>query len=98
MKKRGVFTSFMNHYFSFGDFVFSTSDGTEVGRANDLLSIEQQLKVVPEESIRYHAERNHFSNWLKARTEFWLAHKLRPRKVSDYNSVEELRKDLIFHL
>ena len=40
-------------------------------------------------------ERNHFSNWLKARTEFWLAHQLRPRKVSDYPSVEALRSDLI---
>ncbi|RPI66782.1 MAG: histidine kinase, partial [Ignavibacteriales bacterium] len=48
--------------------------------------------------IKYHAERNHFSNWLKARTEFWLAHKLRPRKVSDYPSVEELRDYLIFTL
>ena len=86
---------FMNHNFSFGDFVFRTKDGDEVGRANDLISLEQQLKVVPEESIIYHGERNHFSNWLKARTEFWLAHKLRPRKISDYPSVEELRKNLI---
>lgn len=89
---------FMNHFFSFGDFAFRTTDGVEVGRANDLLSLEQQLKVVPEESVRYHAERNHFSNWLKARTEFWLAHKLRPRKVSDYPSVEDLRKSLIITL
>ncbi len=89
---------FMNHFFSFGDFVFRTSEGIEVGRANDLLSLEQQLKMVPEDSIRYHAERNHFSNWLKARTEFWLAHKLRPRKVSDYPSVDALRKYLIYTL
>ncbi|WP_457566035.1 PEP/pyruvate-binding domain-containing protein, partial [Caldithrix abyssi] len=42
-----------------------------------------------------HAERNHFSTWLKARTEFWLAHKLRPRKVSDFPSLEDLRQHLI---
>ncbi len=89
---------FMNQYFSFGDFIFRTGNGMEVGRANDLRSLEEQLKIVPEESIIYHASRNHFSNWLKARTEFWLAQKLRPRKVSDYVSVEELRKDLIFSL
>lgn len=86
---------FMNTYFSFGDFVFRTPEGIEVGRANNLRGLEEQLKIVPESSIRFHAERNHFSNWLKARTEFWLAHKLRPRKVTDYNSIEDLRHDLI---
>lgn len=86
---------FMNNYFSFGDFIFKTPEGMEVGRANNLKQLEEQLATVPDISIKYHAERNHFSNWLKARTEFWLAHKLRPRKVSDYPSLMELRKDLI---
>lgn len=86
---------FMIRNFSFGDFVFRTPDGIEIGRATDLRSLEEQLGVVPEQSIRYHAERNHFSNWLKARTEFWLAHQLRPRKVSDYPNDEALRQDLI---
>jgi CheY-like chemotaxis protein len=86
---------FMVKYFSFGDFVFRTPEGIEVGRATDLLSLEDQLRNVPAESIKFHGERNDFSNWLKARTEFWLAHQLRPRKVSDYSSIEELRVDLI---
>ncbi|GJQ21769.1 MAG: phosphoenolpyruvate synthase [Bacteroidia bacterium] len=87
--------AFMNQYFSFGDFIFRMPDGTEVARATDLKSLEEHLKHVPKECVRYHAERNHFSRWLKARTEFWLAYQLRPRKVSDYPSVEDLRKDLI---
>ncbi|MCZ7601357.1 MAG: histidine kinase [Melioribacteraceae bacterium] len=86
---------FMVNYFSFGDFVFRTENGHEVGRACDLKSLVEQMKVVPVESIKFHAERNHFSNWLKARTEFYLAHQLRPRKVTDYSSVEELRAYLI---
>ena len=86
---------FMFNFFSFGDFVFRTAEGMEVGRATDLKTLEEQLRIVPEESIRYHAQRNHFSNWLKARTEFWLAHQLRPRKVSDYPSDAALRADLI---
>ena len=86
---------FMNQYFSFGDFIFRKADGTEVARATDLKGLEDALIMAPGESIKFHAERNHFSNWLKARTEFWLAHQLRPRKVSDYSSVEELREDLI---
>jgi CheY-like chemotaxis protein len=78
---------FMVEYFSFGDFVFRTPDGHEVGRAADLRSLREMLRYVPGESIRFHAERNHFSNWLKARTEFWLAHRVRPRKVSDFPTV-----------
>jgi CheY-like chemotaxis protein len=89
---------FMSQQFSFGDFVFRLPDGGEVGRAADLRNLEESLAEVPPESIRYHAERNHFSNWLKARTEFWLAHQLRPRKVSDYPTVEALRRDLIASL
>ncbi|MBI3194879.1 MAG: histidine kinase [Ignavibacteriae bacterium] len=86
---------FMNTYFSFGDFIFRTPEGIEVGRSNDLRTLEEQLQVVPEESLRFHGERNHFSNWLKARTEFWLAQQLRPRKVVEYASIKELRDDLI---
>lgn len=84
--------------FGFGDFIFRSQSGVEVGRAYDLRSLEEQLALVPEESIKYHAERNHFSNWLKARTEFWLAHQLRPRKVSDFKTIEDLRRDLIASL
>jgi CheY-like chemotaxis protein len=86
---------FLRLYLSFGDFIFRTPDGREVGRARDLKELEEQLRTVPDESLRYHGERNHFSRWLKARTEFWLAGRLRPRKVTDYLSVAELRADLI---
>lgn len=86
---------FMKEHFSFGDFVFSLPDGTEVGRAKDLRGLEKMLHVVPDDSIRFHGERNHFSNWLKARTEFLMAYKLRPRKVTDYTSIEDIRQYLI---
>jgi CheY-like chemotaxis protein len=89
---------FMTEYFSFGDFIFRTPDGHEVARASDLKSLREQLQYVPEESVKFHAERNHFSNWLKARTEFWLAHKVRPRKVSDFPTVEDLRQDILSSL
>ncbi len=86
---------FMMHHFGFGDFIFRDDDGEEVGRAQNLTELEEQLEIVPDESIRYHASRNHFSNWLKARTEFWLAHQLRPKKVGDFQSTSALRKLLI---
>ena len=86
---------FMMEYFSFGDFVFRTPDGREVGRASDLQSLREQLQYVPAESVRFHAGRNHFVNWLKARTEFRLAEKIRPLRISDSLDVEGIRRSLI---
>jgi CheY-like chemotaxis protein len=81
--------------FGFGDFVFRMPDQREVARAKDLNELEEQLQTVPSDSLTYHAQRNHFSHWLMARTEFALAAKLRPRKVSDFNGPEHLRRNLI---
>ncbi|MGA7753970.1 MAG: PEP/pyruvate-binding domain-containing protein [Candidatus Sulfotelmatobacter sp.] len=81
--------------FGFGDFVFRLPDQREVGRAKDLNELEEQLQSIPADSLMYHAQRNHFSHWLMARTEFALAAKLRPRKVSDFDGAEHLRSDLI---
>ncbi len=86
---------FMKEHFSFGDFIFRDNNGNEVGRAKNLAELEVQLRQVPDESIVYHASGNHFSNWLKARTEFWLAHQLRPKKVSDFETTTDLRQLLI---
>ncbi|MGD8375705.1 MAG: PEP/pyruvate-binding domain-containing protein [Acidobacteriota bacterium] len=86
---------FMTERFSFGDFVFVLPDGTEVGRAADLREMERMLRTVPEESIAFHGEKNDFSNWMKARTEFELANEVRPRKVSDFETLEHLRQDLV---
>ncbi|HEY6552346.1 MAG TPA: histidine kinase, partial [Vicinamibacteria bacterium] len=85
----------MSEYFGFGDFVFREADGSEVARAADLRSLEERLRVAPIASIVHHAARNHFSKWLKARTEFALAHDLRPRRLSDYPTMEDLRTDLV---
>jgi len=81
--------------FGFGDFVFREPDRREVSRAKDLNELEQRLHEVSLESLAYHSQRNHFSRWLRARTEFALAQKLRPRKVSDFPTLEDLRQDLI---
>jgi len=85
----------LTEQFGFGDFVFRLPDLSEVGRAKDMNELEEQLQTVPAESIVFHSQSNHFSHWLMARTEFALAAKLRPRKVSDFASPEHLRRDLI---
>lgn len=86
---------FLVEEMAFGDFVFRTPDRREVARAHDLNDLERLLHRVPDESIAYHSARNHFSHWLRTRTEFALARKLRPRKVSDFPTTAALRLDLI---
>ena len=87
--------AFMFENFGFGDFIFRMPNGEEVGRASDLKSLEKELRLVPAESVAYHAAHNHFSVWLKARTEFAIAHQLRPKKLSDFESDKDLRENLI---
>jgi CheY-like chemotaxis protein len=87
--------------FGFGPFIFRREDRGEgeegeVDRADDLRSLEEKLRTLPADSLLYHGKGNHFSRWLKARTEFALAHALRPRKLADYgDDPEALRADLI---
>jgi CheY-like chemotaxis protein len=85
---------FMTDRFGFGDFVFRSPDGVELGRAPSLHALEALLHTVPDESLLWHAARNHFSTWLRARAEFGLAEELRPRRVSDFRSVVEIRSYL----
>lgn len=86
---------FIKGNLGFGDFVFTLPDGKEVARAQDLRSLEEVLRHVPEESIGFHARHNHFSNWLMARTEFEMAACIRPRKVTDFDTLAELRQYLL---
>lgn len=91
---REIHNFFLPHL-GFGDFIFRMPDGRIVGRASSLPMLHTQLSQVPDESIAYHAERNHFSNWLMARSEFELALQYRDIKSSDFGSVAELRAFLI---
>ena len=79
----------------FGDFVFRDASGREIARAVDLKSLVAELKAVPAESVAYHARRHDFSRWLRARAEFGVAAKLRPRLLDDYPTVEALRDSLV---
>lgn len=91
---RGI-ENFMNNEMSFGDFIFRDENGEELARAGDLSELRSALQVVPVESICRHAERNHFSHWMRTRTEFDLAAKIRPMKIEDFDEHEEIREFLI---
>ncbi|MCK5069690.1 MAG: phosphoenolpyruvate synthase/pyruvate phosphate dikinase, partial [Desulfocapsa sp.] len=93
--KDEIHTFFLD-YLGFGDFVFRHPDGTPIARASNLYEFEQRLRTLPTESLRYHAEFNHFSNWVMARAEVALATRLHRDHVSDISSCSDLRDDLIF--
>jgi pyruvate phosphate dikinase-like enzyme len=86
--------SFVLDQFGFGDFVFFTPDGQEVGRARNLREMEKTLPDIPDEAVEFHASKNHFSNWLFARGEFELASRLKPMRMTDFDSVADARKAL----
>ncbi|MFA6233618.1 MAG: PEP/pyruvate-binding domain-containing protein [Bacteroidota bacterium] len=88
-------SDFMKENFGFGDFVFRMPDGDEVTRARNLRELRERLHLIPDASLDYHASRDHFSNWLKARTRFELSDRLKPVKVSQFASIDELRAYLI---
>ncbi len=88
--------TFILSHFGFGDFIFiDPVTRQKLCAASDFRSMEKCLEVVDETSLVYHANRNHFSNWLMARTEFDLAAQIRPRKVSEFKDVESIRNYLI---
>jgi CheY-like chemotaxis protein len=88
-------TDYIMNNLGFGDFVFRDRAGRAIASARSMAEFESLLKTVPDESLVYHADRNHFSSWLMARGEIQIAKYVQPIKVSDFNSYAELREHLI---
>jgi DNA-binding NarL/FixJ family response regulator len=87
--------NFFMQYLGFGDFIFRLPDGQEIARASNLRGMEKILPAIPDACVDYHAQRNHFSSWFMARSEVMLASKLKPMRVSDFASTQELKRYLI---
>jgi len=80
-------------YFVFGDFVFiNPNTSKEIDKASDLQSLQQKILTIPDESIKYHINRNDFSRWLKARALFPVAEMLEPLKSEDFTSMDQAKK------
>jgi len=79
----------------FGNFIFKDEKGNKYEEARNLEEFKEKLRVIPEDSIRYHAGKNHFSLWLTARGEIQIAKLLVPLKVEDFPSLDHLRQHLI---
>jgi hypothetical protein len=87
--------SFFVDHLGFGDFIFKFPDGREIARASNLRAMEEILPSIPDESVFYHAVRNHFSSWLFARSEVMLASKLKSVKATEFSSTDDIKKYLV---
>src|SRR5665811_859239 len=87
--------SFINYYLGFGHFVYRDTKGRQIAVAKSMKEFEDYLQTIPEDSLVYHGMKNHFSLWLMARGEVKIAKMMDPIKVSDFNSLKELREFLI---
>jgi len=88
-------STFIYKNFGFGDFVFRLPDGSELESVSKISEMKKVVAAIDIRSVVYHAERNHFSNWLMARTEFDLASRLRPIQVSEFQTQEDMRTYLL---
>ncbi len=82
----------------FGDFVFRLPDGKEVARASNLRQLQERIAEVPEGCLRYHAHRNHFSNWIMGRSEIALASSFRKVSADAFDDVDGMRRYLITNI
>ncbi len=89
------FKSFITHYLGFGNFIYRDKEGSQIAVAKSLKEFEDLLKTIPEESLLYHARKDHFSLWLMARGEIQVAKILNPAKVTDFKDPTSLREYLI---
>jgi Pyruvate phosphate dikinase, AMP/ATP-binding domain len=90
---------FIKNSLGFGDFVFKDKAGNYFGKADNTASFEEQLRIIPDSSLLFHSEHNHFSGWLAAHGEFLVAKRIRFVKIEDFDSVTDIRDFLVnaFH-
>jgi hypothetical protein len=89
------FRSFITHFLGFGNFVYRNEQGVKIAEARSLKEFEKLLRTIPDESLLYHAKRDHYSLWLMARGEIQAAKILNPHKVTDFENANTIREYLI---
>ncbi|MBR1838084.1 MAG: phosphoenolpyruvate synthase [Bacteroidaceae bacterium] len=84
--------------FGFGDFVVTDpSTGEELMRLATLKDLQHNVFSIPDEAMRYHLQRNHFSRFFFSRAMFPPAVILKHVDVDEYQDMNEARQ-LVFDL
>jgi len=85
------FKDFITTYLGFGNFTFRNKKGRRITVAHTFMEFQQKLKTIPDESLEYHASKNHFSLWLMARGEIQVAKILNPARTKDFKDTKAIR-------
>jgi CheY-like chemotaxis protein len=87
--------NFIIQNLAFGPFVFRNPETLEpIAIATDLQSLQQKLLTIPDNTLAYHASRNHFSKWLNARALFPVAQMFKYLNREDFDTMDEMRRFL----
>jgi len=87
--------NFIIQNLAFGPFVFKNPDTLEpIAIATDLQSLQQKILTIPDNTLEYHASRNHFSKWLNARALFPVAQMFKYIRKEDFETMDEMRRFL----
>ena len=58
----------------FRSFLFKDPDtGAVIGKAKDLVQMQEMIATIPDKAFEYHTSQNHLSKWLYSRGLFPLA-------------------------
>jgi DNA-binding NarL/FixJ family response regulator len=85
---------FIHFYLGYGEIVFRDERGNEYTRANTLQELEKCLNTIPDSSLLYHSNYNHFSTWLMAHGEISAARQIKEIRPWVFYTTKELRNYL----
>jgi CheY-like chemotaxis protein len=87
--------NYIIQHLAFGPFVFRNPDTMEpIATASDLQSLQQKILTIPDNSLEFHANNNHFSKWLNARALFPVAQMFKYIRKEDFSTMDEMRRFL----
>ncbi len=76
----------------FGDFKFRSPKGKVINRAKNINDLISKIKKVKSDSIKFHASKNHISNWLATRGEFKLSSIFREIRKNDFKNIDKRKE------
>ena len=85
------FKDFITTYLGFGNFTFRSKNGNRIDVAHTFKEFQQKIHMISDESLKYHASKNHFSLWLMARGEIQVAKILNPARAIDFKDTSAIR-------